>query len=136
MRNQMRQITPDQVRERVESPKAVLALVLVFALMLVQSTQLHLHFYDHSDHHHELSSHPNYDLSAHAHGDEVAEFEFAQDGFAKQLSSGSMVIALFALVFLLAQRLEIARHRWRLSNTPLYLESPYSLRPPQRAPPL
>jgi len=118
------------------SPSAILILVLAFALLLVQGAQLHVHIYDHANHHHALDSHPVYDLSDHAHGDEVAEIEFAQDGFAKQLNAATLIVALFALVFVLTERLELARLYWRRVDDPPLRQNPYRLRPPLRAPPL
>lgn len=130
---------PSHKTHKAKQPRArfstLLMAVLACAFLLVQSTQLHLHVYDHSDHAHHEFSHPNYDLSALAHGNEVTEIEFAQDGFAKQLSLASLVIAIFALVCLLARVQQSARIRWRVPDDPLPTLKPFSLRPPQRAPP-
>lgn len=135
MRNLMQSLNARSASDAPLSGKAALVLVLAFALLLVQSTQLLLHLYDHSDHHHHNATHSNYELGADLHSDELVEIEFAQDGFAKQLSTTSLVVALFAVVFLLSQRLLTGTQRWRIPDDPLPVSKPFSLRPPQRAPP-
>lgn len=116
---------------------------LAISLVFIQGAGVHVHVYDHdvggSEHalheHHE-SAHLGYDASELGHPDEVAEIDLSQLGFLKNISSGSLVMALvMAVLIVLLPRL-LTRVSW-LDNRRVPLSQwPFSLRPPVRAPPL
>ena len=113
---------------------------LAVALVFIQGARLHMHTYDHepttSEHVHQDQSHVDYGASGKKHPDEVGHIDLSQQGALKKLPLGSMVLALFAAVILLLPRRFCSQVLWRLYRHTRFLSSPFSLRPPLRAPPL
>ncbi len=126
---------------------AILIVCLALALMFVQGLQLHVHTYDHDHDHHEdgiVSGHAHVDKvhSAHSvsdtdyHDEVVSEVDFLPEGLLKNLSFGSLAIALLSAVVIVFLVPPIcARIAWRRNRDLHPVPWRNSLRPPLRAPP-
>lgn len=113
---------------------------LAVALVFVQGVRLHMHTYNHdpvtSDHAHQQQAHVDQFALEKGHPDEAGQIDLSLKGFLKQLSIGSLVIALFAAVILLLPRRLCSRITWPFNGRIPLVSRPFSLRPPLRAPPL
>lgn len=118
---------------------------LAFALISIQSANLHFDIYDHhhsndvemAEHHHSSVTHVCNSVcdSDHAH-DSTTEVNITPEGVMKNLSLSSLAAALLiGMIILLFQRRHITLSRHRNNDLlPRLWRS--TLRPPLRAPPL
>lgn len=113
---------------------------LAIALVFIQGARLHVHAYSHnpatSDHAHQDQAHFDYDASEKGHSDEVVQIDLSQQALLKNLTLGSLVIALFAAVVMFLPLRLCTQVPWRLNRRAPLVSWPFSLRPPLRAPPL
>ena len=120
--------------------KTLWVLCLAVAIVLNQGAPLHVHVYNHdpatSEHAHQELPHFNYDAPETGHPDDVTEINLSQQGFLKNLSFGSLIIALFVAAIVVLLPRVLARVPWRYDHAVLLTSSPFGLRPPPRAPPL
>lgn len=122
--------------------KALWFLYLAVALVFIQGTQLHVHFYDHD--HDPVTSKTVHQEHVHfddiffeaEHVDEAGEVELYQQGLVKNKLTGSLIIALFVAVIVTLLPSLLIRLAWRTGrHNPLSFFL-FGLRPPLRAPPL
>lgn len=120
--------------------KTLWVFYLAVALVFIQGSQLHVHFYDHdpttSDHGHQEQAHYNHDTLETGYPDDVAEIDLSQQGFLKNLSFGSLVIAFFVTVIIVLSPRLLTRIPWHHNRHVPLASWSFSLRPPLRAPPL
>ncbi len=131
----------------IKRRQTILILCLALALMFVQGLQLHAHTYDHDHGHYDESmvgghAHLNKVHSAHSvsnvdhHDEVVSEVDFIPEGLLKNLSFGSLAIALLTAVVIVVFVPPIcARTGWRRNRNSQPVPWRHSLRPPLRAPP-
>jgi len=118
--------------------KILWVVYLAIALVFIQGARLHVHIYSHDqatpDHAHQAQAH--FEFSEKVHPDEMGQLDLSQQGLLKNLSFGSLIIALFVSVIVILSPRLCTQVPWRLNRRAPLVSWPFSLRPPLRAPPL
>ena len=115
-------------------------LAIILSMLFVQSLQLHVHTYTHKaellGHVHYDSAHSVFNLSQHAHADEVAQHDMNHSGLMTKLTTLPMLALIFIsllLVLCVQSAIRLARYYFKPSCS---INFTAHFRPPLRAPPL
>ena len=115
---------------------------LVFALLFVQSMQVHMHTYSHDDaatlgHVHHDQLHSEFVFSHQQHADELTQVDLSYSGFINNLSVNVLpLLFVFAVLILALADRQYSLIRWDYFRRVLALPWRGRLQPPLRAPPL